>query len=182
MKSDKDEHMHIDRFVCSQAMMMALRGIPAIYFHSLTATENNHEGVEKLKHPRAINRKKWNSSELNSLLDDPTSVTSLVFKRLTHLLQCRSSSSAFHPDGNQKILQLGDAFFALMRRSPDRTSFVIVINNLTDKETSVNVDQLAGTGAPVEGDGKLTDLIGGLSYPDSEKKLLLKPYQVLWLT
>ncbi|MEM9929844.1 MAG: alpha-amylase, partial [Bacteroidota bacterium] len=43
----EDTKLGAARFLCSQALALSMRGIPGIYFHSLTATENYQEGVEE---------------------------------------------------------------------------------------------------------------------------------------
>ena len=42
-----DQKIGEKRFLCSQAIALAMKGIPAVYFHSLCGTENFKEGVEK---------------------------------------------------------------------------------------------------------------------------------------
>ena len=64
------------RFLCSQAVALAMRGIPALYFHSFTATPNYQEGVKDTGHNRTINRRKWKADELDALLDDPSTPAS----------------------------------------------------------------------------------------------------------
>ncbi|MDX1639962.1 MAG: alpha-amylase family glycosyl hydrolase, partial [Balneolaceae bacterium] len=36
-----DDSAQVRRYLCSQAIMLALKGVPGIYFHNLTATRNN---------------------------------------------------------------------------------------------------------------------------------------------
>ena len=43
-----DAKLGAARFLCSQALALSLRGIPRVYIHSLTGTENYQEGVEGL--------------------------------------------------------------------------------------------------------------------------------------
>jgi sucrose phosphorylase len=37
-----EDEWQIERFLCSQTIMMALEGIPAFYIHSFLATPNRH--------------------------------------------------------------------------------------------------------------------------------------------
>jgi sucrose phosphorylase len=41
-----DVALHVRRYLSSQAIMLALPGVPGIYFHSLVGTSNDHKGVE----------------------------------------------------------------------------------------------------------------------------------------
>ena len=96
--------LHVQRFICSQTIPLVLKGIPAVYFHSLTATPNDVEGVKRSGRARSINRRKWSQKELEDALKDEKSTTARVFREYTPLLQLRSQHAAFHPDGNQRIL------------------------------------------------------------------------------
>jgi len=40
-----DPELHVRRFLASQAIMLSLRGIPGVYFHSLVGTPNDLSGV-----------------------------------------------------------------------------------------------------------------------------------------
>ena len=48
-----------ERFVCSQLIMLGLKGIPAFYIHSLLATPNDYEGMRRTGRARSINRRKY---------------------------------------------------------------------------------------------------------------------------
>ena len=58
------DNLQEKRFICSQTIMTALQGIPAFYIHSLTATQNYIEGVQKTGRARTINRMKWDENKL----------------------------------------------------------------------------------------------------------------------
>ncbi|MFA7256388.1 MAG: sugar phosphorylase, partial [Kiritimatiellales bacterium] len=72
-----DEHQ-VERFLCSQTVLLGLKGIPGIYFHSLTATPNDQDGFKASGRVRSLNRKKWNADELEILLNGQNT-TSQVF-------------------------------------------------------------------------------------------------------
>jgi sucrose phosphorylase len=174
---DSDEHMA--RFLCSQALVLALKGIPAVYFHSLTATHNDPAGVQRTGQPRSINRKRWQAGELNNLLDDASTPTSRVFREYTRLLRLRARHAAFHPDGAQSVVQLGDGLFAIERTSPDDTQRLLCINNLTPRPQQFDYEQI-DTSA---GEHPWHDLIEAQDHDsDAAGKLTLQPYQTVWLT
>ncbi len=54
----------IDRFVTAHAILLAMRGLPAIYFHSLVGSRSWREGALASGHNRTINRKKLEWDEL----------------------------------------------------------------------------------------------------------------------
>mgnify|MGYP002735326835 CR=1 FL=1 len=72
----------IERFLCSQHLMLALQGIPALYLHCLTGTLNDLEGVERSGRLRSINRRRWHLDELDELLDSRNTPTREVFLAL----------------------------------------------------------------------------------------------------
>ena len=56
-KADGDSlDTQIKRFIASRAIALVLRGVPAIYLHSLFGTHNDHAAVEATREKRAINR------------------------------------------------------------------------------------------------------------------------------
>jgi hypothetical protein len=122
--------------MAAQAIMLSLRGIPGIYFHSLFGSRNWNEGVKKTRRNRTINRQKLDIELLENDLNDPLSLRSQVFTRYNQLLLRRSSSAAFHPHGGQKILDLGPDVFAVLRSSRDCKQKVLCLQNVTPRSKS----------------------------------------------
>ncbi|MCX7426452.1 MAG: sugar phosphorylase, partial [Planctomycetia bacterium] len=60
--------VQVRRFLASQALMLSLRGVPAVYFHSLVATPNDVVGAERTGRARSINRRKFDAAELRAAL------------------------------------------------------------------------------------------------------------------
>jgi sucrose phosphorylase len=146
--------MQIARFMAAQAIMLSLRGVPGIYFHSLFSSRNWYEGVQLEKYNRTINRQKLARAELERQLADPASFRSQVFERYRHLLAQRINSAAFHPHGHQKILDVGRGVFAMLRGSPDGSQHVLCLQNITGQTQAV-------------------------SLPNAVH--MLEPYQTLWM-
>ncbi len=105
----------VDRFVCAHAIMLALVGVPAIYFHSLFGSRNWRAGVARTGQPRALHREKLARAALERELGEPASRRARVFTRLAQLLRGRTASPAFDPYGEMRVLDLDPAVFALMR-------------------------------------------------------------------
>ncbi len=168
--------LHIARFLCSQMVAMELRGVPAVYFNSLTATRNNHTGVEETDRVRTINRKKWQEDELEALLADSGSATARVMKEYTRRLQLRSQHKAFHPDAAQKVVDLGSTLFVVEREYA--AGSIVCISNFTDQYTELKIDnRLPG----INRAEACADVLSGQRYIGEGKVIALEAYQTVWL-
>lgn len=171
------DQYQFERFLCAHAIMLSLEGIPALYIHSLLATNNWHEGVELSSQNRSINRYKWNYPELKEKLNNPDLHHSKVFNELKRLLAIRTRQKAFHPNATQFTLHLGDQVFAFWRQSPRRDQSIFCIHNISDQQvvlplSSINLINL----------DEWQDIVTEASYGDLHQDLVLKPYQFVWLT
>ncbi len=166
--SDESLDTQVDRFMAAQAIMLSIVGMPGIYFHSLFGSRNWKAGVEITQHNRTINRQKLERDSLEVELADSESLRSKIFTRYRQLLDARSSSAAFDPHGNQKILDVGKGIFAILRISPDKSKQVLCLQNVTAHEVEIE--------NPVE--KKTYDLLADRSVGAT---ISLNPYQVIWL-
>lgn len=176
-----EEHLgtQIDRFMSAQTIMLALVGVPGIYFHSLFGSRGWHAGVERTMRNRTINRQKFDLAAFERELNDDASLRYQVFQRYTQLLQARRESTAFHPYGTQEILDYGDAIFAVLRFSPDGNARVLCLHNISDQPQRVRMQskEIFGLFA-----GGLIDLISKNRMDDFLNDILaVQPYQSLWL-
>jgi sucrose phosphorylase len=165
---DEPLGLQVDRFIAAQAIMLSLLGVPGIYFHSLFGSRGWIEGVKQTNRNRTINRQKCDLETLQSELADLNSLRSKVFTRYRQLLLARSSSPAFHPHGAQKILDVHPSVFAVERISPDGTSRVLCLQNVSAEKIVVETEQAAAS-----------DLFTGQLLQVS--KIRLDPYQILWI-
>ncbi|MHC4870427.1 MAG: sugar phosphorylase [Planctomycetota bacterium] len=172
---EKVTELDIDRFLCSQTIPLALQGIPAIYFHSLTGTRNNYKGVEELGYARAINRMKWDSYTLEKELKDKSTATAKVFDRYLKILDERKKHQAFDPESPQKIIQLSDAFFAVERTAFDESECIISVSNMTGKKQELAAQKILGSYTSG------IDVLDGNKKIQSKDKLIFKPYQTSWI-
>jgi sucrose phosphorylase len=161
----------IDRFVAAQAIMLALVGVPGIYFHSLFGSRGWPEGAQMTGRARSINRQKLECAALEAGMNDPGGLRGRVFRRYSQLLRARAASPAFHPVGSQRVMDFGGSIFALQRVSPGGDARVMCLHNVTSASQRVGlppeltcVDDLL-TGQPVERDAPI----------------VLAPYQTAWL-
>ncbi len=133
---------HARRFLTSQGLMLSLRGIPAVYFHSLVGTANDQDGVLRSGQPRRINRRKFGIEELDRQLADRDSLQARIFAGYRHLLQVRIEQPAFHPDGPQEIWQVEEHWLvALLRTSIDGKQRILVLANLNTEPRQVDLSR-----------------------------------------
>jgi glycosidase len=157
----------VDRFIGSQAIMLALVGVPGIYLHSLLGSANYTEGVQRTGRARSINREKLDAATVERELADTTSRRAQVFRRYTDLLRIRRAQPAFHPCGPQRLLDLNPSVFALERTAPDGSSRVVALHNVSDQPAKVALPP-----------GRWRDL---LTEQTGSGNLILNPYQVAWM-
>lgn len=177
---ETDPALITGRFLASQAIMLALRGVPGIYFHSMFGSRNWVEGVEKTGRYRTINRQKMQLDTLEADLANVRSLRNRVYRGYCHLLKVRKMHPAFHPFGDQQVLALHPAIFALLRTSPHRTRHLLCLQNISDKNLSVSLDLEL---LPFNQVDSLLDIITQERFQISGKTLHLHltPYDVKWL-
>jgi sucrose phosphorylase len=166
------------RFIVSQAIQLAMQGVPGIYFHNLFGSRNWNAGVAQTGHLRTINREKLQADELIQTLNDPGSLRAMVYTRYTNLLRVRRSTPAFHPRAAQRVLDLGPAVFALVRTQAGSVP-VLALHNVTAKavDLSLNPDTLDIPPGP------LRDLLTGETHSIEGGRVAVRlaPYGVCWL-
>ena len=180
LSDPEDEELGMARFQCSQAVALAMKGIPAVYFHSLCGTPNDLDGYQQTKRNRTVNRKKWDQKVLNDLLDDQDTVPAQIFQWYSRTLRMRAGCPAFHPEAPQEIINLGLSVFAFRRDSQDGALSVFCLFNFKSDETAIEEMKLVKKIFP---QNKARDLISGGEIDwDKTGRLHLRPYQALWLS
>ncbi len=163
-----------DRFLCSQAIMLALAGVPGIYVHSLFGSHNDHAGYERSGWKRDLNHESLDLTGLEKTLADSSTESSQVFIGYAQLLRTRRGHEAFHPQSPQASVAFGPGIFAL-RRGPRAGQTVLALHNIRSDVQRIEYSNLAAAG--FQGGA---DLITGRRVPHGEP-LLLDPYEVVWL-
>ena len=177
--ADEPLEVQVKRFVVSQAIMLALAGMPGIYVHSLLGSRSWQEGVAQTGRNRTINRYKFARATLERELADPTSLRRQVLDAYSSLLKARAAEPAFHPYGSQQVLSLNDGVFALLRTSPDGKGHALCLHNVSGHAQTADL-RPAGLHSP----GSIwVDLLTGREVPTgtSELTVRLSPYEVAWL-
>ncbi len=89
--------------------------MPAIYIQSALGSRNDYEGVERLGYNRAINRKKYIASEIDSELSNTTGIRHKIFKQLSELIAIRRAEQVFHPDSHALFETSGEHILKIIR-------------------------------------------------------------------
>jgi sucrose phosphorylase len=166
------DNFQAKRFICSQAIMLALKGVPAFYIHSLTSTPNDYEKMKKSGIKRDINRKNWDFHELTQLLRGET-IHSAIFNELKRISIIRAAHPAFHPDSGQQVIDSNNNLFALKRTAESEE--ILAIYNISPLESKLELKDLR-----MPQGKKFIDLLNTENiYQDT---VILAPYQNIWLT
>lgn len=137
-KNDTDE-MKTGKFLNAQAVLLAFKGVPAIYVHSILGSENYYEGVKITGMNRTINREKLEYGKITSELENKNGIRSRIYNRLKELIKARKAEKAFDPDAEQIIQNFGSEVFSFIRISVDKEEKILIINNISDKEITLKI-------------------------------------------
>lgn len=161
------------RFLLSQAIMLALQGLPGIYFHSLVGSRNDLEGVARTGRLRSINRQKLHVADLQAELGDAVALRHRVFQGYTRLLAARRSDPAFSPWATQQVVDLGPALFGILRREAGSRRRVLCLH------------EVAGVGGAFAAQRAVPGASGGFDLlakePVDLRSAELAPYQARWI-
>jgi sucrose phosphorylase len=170
-----------DRFLATQSIMLSMRGVPGIYFHSLFGSQNWGEGVKNTERYRTINREKLELTQLQAELEEPNSLRSKIYLGFNRLLSVRKQFLAFHPRSRQKILHLHPKVFSLIRTPQDGQQQMLCLHHVGSQALDMIIDthQL-----PIRNVSSLTNVLTGktILVIENQVKLQLNPYEVLWLS
>ena len=164
------DHFQVERFLQSQTIMLSLQGVPAFYFLNLFGMKNDEKGVAQTGVNRSINRQKFTLDELEALINEYPEHKAIL-NELIHRTGIRRNLSAFSPNTQQQVLELGNSFFGILRKADDMQNSVVCLFNLTSKP-----QQLALPPGLMEFS---RDLLTRTLYNTEE--IEFKPYQSMWL-
>jgi sucrose phosphorylase len=157
-----DAALRARAFLASQAVLLSLSGLPAVYFHSWIGSTAWKEGPGLLGYNRAINREKPPLDRVEEELDDPGSFRSLVYEGFGRFLAFRQAEEAFDPGIPQKALDAEGSVFALLRGPDRRGRMALCAENLGPAPAGLEIP--AGYGA--------VPAAGGVS---------LEPWETRWI-
>ena len=175
-----DMHLKVQRFITAHAILLAFKGLPGLYFHSLFGSRGWPEGVAQTGRKRSINREKLDRDKLTAELLDGRSLRAQVYRGMGLLLRARRGVPAFSPQAAQRVLAGDGRLFALLRGDEDSSAQVLCIHNVSPETQSFRCDQWKAPearAAPVH-DVITAERIDWLP----QGSITLKPFQSMWLT
>ncbi len=165
---NESDHVRAKKMILTQAVMLAMPGVPGIYFHSLVGSTNYLDGVKKSGAFRAINREKLDYDSLIDELEKEGTLRNLIFEDYKKLLLIRKKHKAFDPYGEFEFLDLHHKVFAILRKSKDDKE-IAALFNFSNKRIEIEFD-LFGSGYDLVGKKRVDS--GCLS---------IEPYSFLWI-
>ncbi len=141
----QDPNLQLRRFLGAHAFMLALRGLPAVYFPSLFATPNDERRFQATGQPRAIHRPKFIAKELRARLTNPESIEHRALEAMKRLVAVRIAQPAFHPESRQISVQDAPShLIALERESFDGRQRIMVVLNVGSEVSPIPPQLLKG--------------------------------------
>ena len=139
---------------------------------------NDAEAVLDEGQTRSISRRSFDRDTLYQTLDDPNTATHKIAYGFGDMILKRTREKAFHPNAPQRILNISDAVFTVLRTSVDQSERILCITNITPLEQRFTVD-LSQLELNVE---SWVDILSGKSFRarGSAPTLTLSPYEVVW--
>ena len=173
-----DDSLHASRFLATQAVMMSLQGMPAIYFHSLVGTQNDLEGVAASNINRRINRRRFTIDEIDERLAVAGSLQRTIFDGMQRLMAIRTRQAAFHPDADQQYIESGNAnVLCFLRTSVGGDQSILVIVNFDHDAQTIELPDSFRVKDDLLGLWNVSDESNG----GSKNSICLRPAQVAWL-
>ena len=163
-----------DRFLCAQAIMLAMPGVPGVYVHSLFGSHHDTGGFTRSGWKRDLNHERLVLSDIERRLADPESDAARVFVEYRTLLLARRQQPAFHPAAPLSVLDLGPELLAL-RRGPRGGQTIWALHNVTADPVGVDLFLLW-----LDDGAALRDVVSG-TVVDQDDALEIPPYGVRWL-
>ena len=130
----------VEKYLASQAIQLALQGIPLIYFNNLVGADNWSQGMEKLGYSRAINRERFDYNFLANELRDSNSKKHKIYTGYKKLLKARINEPLFSPLSSQKIIKLDPRIMAIKRYQKGK--MLIALTNVSRQKVKIKAAKL----------------------------------------
>ena len=171
------ERFQQSRFILSQLLVMALKGVPAFYLPALLASNNDIKRFSITGERRDLNREKFDYEKLLTQLNDFNSNARRNLTILSNAMKIRSELKPFHPSSDMKCLTKDRPDVVTIQRSSGDNS-IFAIHNITENKInySINKDFINPS---LNKEILLKDYLCGKEY--NNLNIVLEPFQVVWI-
>jgi len=176
---NEEQALRVKKMLLTQATVLAMPGVPGIYFHSLVGSQNYHDGVKHTGINRTINREKYNIDWLENELSTLGSLAKTMFDSYKRMISIRINEEAFNPFGEFEFLDLDDRLFIIDQTCCENKNRILAINNFSNEEVQIEL--------PQEINLPLCDILNNnctnfdYEHEKQSRTISIKPYQVMWL-
>lgn len=168
----------IDKIIMLHGIILSYGGLPLIYAGDEIGTLNDYSYLDdrnKKEDSRWLNRPKQNWENIAKLNDKKTHYSKIFFA-LQHLIHIRKNTPTFADNNNLVLYENPNPHVFIYERTSTKGKGVLVICNFNEKLQVIDKTTLGPYGA------KPKNLISGSHLKFVGNKLVLKPYQLFWLS
>lgn len=168
----ESDAVRVKRMLLSQATVLAMPGVPGIYFHSLVGSRNYHDGVKHTGINRSINRERYHIDWLEQQLGSQGSLAKTMMDSYKRLISIRINEPAFNPFGPFQFFDLNERLFVVEQICRENRQRIVAVHNFSDEVVSCTLPESVRF--------PLHDLLA--SHQEyMTPQLTLQPYQMMWL-
>ncbi len=171
--SDPEEPNEIraKKMLLTQAVALAMPGVPGIYFHSLVGSVSDFNAVKRTAVYRSINREKLNFDILSEELNRPGNLRAMIFRSYKKLLSIRRNESVFDPYASFSFPDFGKEVFAIHRKNKKSGESLLALYNFSKNPILCNISNFITH--PVE------ELISSKRVENG--MITVAPYAIQWI-
>jgi len=127
---DRDER----KMLCAHSILLATKGIPAIYFHSLLGSYGEQKFSEK--YPRELNRKNIDFKKLELELSKNT-IRKKIYEGILKMIKIKSKFNAFHPNSSQEVRKKNGLLMIKRVSKYKNKKNIICLHNFSSKKVKI---------------------------------------------
>lgn len=182
LTSPKEEQsIRIKRMLVAQATVLAMPGVPGIYFHSLVGSQNYHDGVKHSGSNRTINREKYNIDWLEKELTTQGTLHKTMFDSFKRLISIRTSETAFNPFGEFEFFDLDPRVFVIDQTCDNGKYRVLALHNFSNDIVTFEIPQKVSLPLCDLINASCTNFLYDNEKEKQSRQITLEPYQIMWL-
>jgi sucrose phosphorylase len=177
----EDQAIRVKRMLVTQAAVLAMPGVPGIYFHSLVGSQNYHEGVKHTGVNRSINREKYNIDWLENELSTQGSLHKTIFDTYKRLISIRINEVAFNPFGQFRFLDLDKRIFAIDQVCNNNEHRILALHNFSNENVTIEIPKDIKLPLCDVINANCRNFLYDNKIENQTREITLEPYQIIWL-